>query len=175
MLSIGDKAGAERYANFAAALFIGAGSLLFVYTVVLWLLGLIDFLGDAIMPGYIWKIPMLAGFITGVLFVATRNPGFKWPTLIIFSIALIAALIEVILLVFSAIGCLNDTHPIPCSSFDVVIVFVLLVGAVISLIVCFVIASSLFSYQIAVRRKVIIAADQAALDEFRDQEFAEDF
>lgn len=174
MLSIGDKAGAERYANFASALFFGAGSLLFVYTAIFWLLGLIDFLGDAIVPGYIWKIPMLAGFIMGLVFVTTRNAGYKWPTMIIFVIALIAAVIETIILVFSALGCLNDTHPIPCSSFDVVFVFVLLAGAAISIVVCFVIVGALFSYQIAVRRKIIISADQLALEEYRAQEFAED-
>ena len=175
MLSIGVTEGAKRYANFQTALFLGTGSLLFVYIFVLWLVGFIDFWGDALVSGIVWKIPALLGFVIGVTFVALRNPGLKWPTLIIFVIATIAGVVETILLVFSLLGCIADTHPIPCSTFDIILIGILLAGSVLHVITSYLVAGALFGYQAAVRLAVIMSSSEPGREELARQEEGEDF
>lgn len=173
MLGIGDTAVIRRFNAFVVPNFLILGSVLFVYTIVLWFLGFITFLGDALAPGYVWKVPGLVTYFLILLFSATRNGALKIPILIAILLAAASAVVEVILLIITLLGCLADSLPIPCGNFDLVLVGVLLGGAAIYAIAVLIVFGGFLSYQVALRRKLIYSADQAASAELELQSLNE--
>lgn len=173
MLGVGDQVIIRHFNTFTVTLNLILGSTLFVYLAILWLLGIITFIGTGLASGVIWKVPGIFGFILGEVFVATRISTIKIPIAVIFIIAFLLGVGELIFLVITLIACVSGSSPVPCDSFDVLRLGLLVAGAVIYTLACFVLTGSMLSYNAGVRRKISLLSEERAAQELDEQEAQE--
>ena len=153
-------------------LFIGA--ILFVYFFILYLLGFVSILGDAIVPGLLWKIPSAIALLLGNMFTVTMNYQFIVPLLVLHSICLVAAIIESYLVYTSLIGCITGTLMIPCGSDDEIFLIVIgILTAVFDLALLFSLVS-LIDYMRGFNRILLYTQNERTYEDYQDQVEAEE-
>lgn len=149
------------------------GSVVAVYF-IMYLLGFIDFFGDATIPGLAWKIPAMVAIFIGNIFVVTMQEIFLLPALALQVIVVIAAIMEAYLIGGSTIGCLSGTSSIPCDSGDQ---FVLVFLAIIMLawfFGTFYALLSIVEYLRGLNRVLRYIESERGAAEFEEQTFVEE-
>ena len=149
-------------------------SIAFIYFFIFYLFGFVSMLGDAVIPGVIWKIPATLAVLLGNAFAVTMNYGILLPLLVLHGICVVVAIIESYILGVSLVGCLTGTLMVPCSTMDQTLLIVLGVITVIfdlSLLYCML---ALVDYTRGFNRIMQFMASESAAEDYQEQMDAEE-
>ncbi len=172
-LLFGDEFVIAHRNTYFVGINLGLASVLFGY-LILFILGLITFLGTELAPGLIWKVPALILLLVGNAWAISMNPTLTIPLLIIHGMALSAAGIELWFLWRIIVGCAEALLTVPCSATDTTIATLLFLLMIFFFLCALFATWSLLEFMRGFQRRRLLSLQEQTRLDFEEQQDIED-